>query len=243
MKNMRKNRFIGALLIFAMIFSIFINAGVAYAYASPVRKASILPDFIETSIAIMYQGASSAKIAEIRAEWAEQIAFNQKSATQTDSTVSSQSLSIAYMSTYLRSEDLWGGVTYNPSNVAGTADFNYARFYTPSLNQAAQVVGQLSSPMNGRVNILAKLGPTGAGHTGNYLVVWGSETGADWTWHSIGYAQVTQPYSSPYAVYYYVGTTMTVYSYVTVSAVTTMGPMDVYNDVLADAVYYNFPIY
>lgn len=118
-------------------------------------------------------------------------------------------------------------------NSTPTADLNDARFFTPLEGEAAQVVGQLSSPMNGRVNVLAKLGPTGAGQNGNYLV--------DWTWSSIGYAHVTQPYSqSP--VYYYVGTTSTVYGCVTVSAVTTTGGDDTYNDVLADAVYYNFPI-
>jgi hypothetical protein len=71
-----------------------------------------LPDFIEASIALMYPNASDAKIAEIRAEWAEQIAFNQKSAAQTNGTVlhSSQSLSIAYMSTFIKTEDLWGGL-------------------------------------------------------------------------------------------------------------------------------------
>lgn len=217
---------------------------VLHTHTSPVNKAIVLPDFIEASIALMYPNANDAKIAEIRAEWAEQIAVNQKSAAQTNGKglVSSQMLQIAYMSTFIRTEDLWGGVTYNPTGLVGTGDFNYAQFYTPSLNQAAQVVGQLSSPMNGRVNILAKLGPTGAGHTGNYLVVWGSVTGADWTWHSIGYAQVTQPYSAQYPVYYYVGTTLTTYGYVTVSAVTTMGPLCIYNDVLADAVFYNFPI-
>jgi hypothetical protein len=135
-----------------------------------------------------------------------------------------------------------GRVTYNPTNLVGTANLNYARFYTPLNGEAAQVVGQLSSPMNGRVNVLAKLGPTGAGQNGNYLVVWGSESGADWTWHSIGFAQVTHPYSAQSPVYYYVGTTSAIYGYVTVSAVTTTGGVDTYNDILADCIYFNFPI-
>ena len=173
----------------------------------------------------------------------DQIAFNEKWIAQTNGAVLhySPSRSTAWMGTFIKTEDMWGGITYNPTNLVGTQDLNFARFYTPSPGQAAQVVGQLtSSSATGAVSVLSKLGPTGAGQNGNYIIVWASKTGADWTWHAIGYAHVTTPYSAQYPVWYYVGTATDTYGYVVVCAVSTTGGQVTYNDILADCVYFDY---
>jgi len=40
----------------------------------------ILPDYVEASIAVMYRGASEEKLAEVRAQCAEQITLNEQEA-------------------------------------------------------------------------------------------------------------------------------------------------------------------
>ncbi|MDR2699488.1 MAG: hypothetical protein LBC12_01500 [Nitrososphaerota archaeon] len=147
------------------------------------------------------------------------------------------------MGMFIGTEDLGGGGTTNPTNVVGPADGNFARFYTPSLYRAAQVIGMLSSGVGtGTVKILAKLGPTSVTYSPRNLVsVWASQTGADWTWDRIGGAVVTAVNSGSPS-WYTIGTTLTVYSYVVieVNTLTAASPPSpgavIYNDVLVDCV-------
>ncbi len=150
--------------------------------------SSALPDWLEKQITLMYPNASSTQLDQVRTQVSEQIALNQKRIAETNGAVLNFKLSTitsgSCMSQYLYNEAWNGGVVYNPANLEDLVDYTYAEFYTPNLNQTAAIVGQMSSTnAGGDVYIASKLGPNGAGHTGNIFNVWVSNSSAqygDW---------------------------------------------------------------
>jgi hypothetical protein len=203
---------------------------------------------------MMYPNATESKLAEIRQLWVEQIQLKNQRIAETSNSIltfdpsrvtaqaslnPASTMSTTYrMSTYLWKEEISGGTVTDGAHMTGSQDYSYTRFYTPSLNQGASVAGELSSTHSkGDVYVVGKLGPTGAGHTGNYLIVYGSNSTTDWTWVPIGYSQI-----GTYDSYYYVGNTGSgrVYRYISVGANTMMGSMDVYNDIYGDSVYLTY---
>jgi hypothetical protein len=144
-----------------------------------------------------------------------------------------------YLDWYRESEDLYGGVTCDPANVIGSSDGAFARFYTPNTGQGAAAICRVggTAPSGSVVSLVAKLGPTGWGRTGNYIMVWGSTTGAILgTWDWIGAAQITTPNNTNYPVWYPIGYTDKAYPHITVGTNTMMGPFVVYNDIMVDCV-------
>jgi hypothetical protein len=163
------------------------------------NKKIILPDFVEASISVIYRGASEERLAEVRAQCAEQLAFNEQQAVQRKvaGTKEEQTRAIAYMGTFLRHEDLGGGVSSNRLDILGAADDKFARFYTPAFApyaQAAQIIGLLTThtSLSTAVTVVAKKGPTDSFQSHkNRVSVWASTNGDDWSWDYIGGAVVT----------------------------------------------------
>jgi hypothetical protein len=246
-KKMGKQRW---KLSFAIIFAVIMLASsVAGVQAKVTSSKKALPDFIEASIAMMYPNASDSKLDEIRALWVKQIELKQERIEATNGAVLNfEPLALLSTPSYLiyltKIEPLYGGQVINPNGiVGGSINRDLTRFYTPGLGQGASVAGRLSSNYaSGDVYVVGKLGPTGAGHTGNYLIVWGSNTGADWSWEPIGYTHIVYPYNPPYwmpsSAYHYVGYTSNTYKYAAVGCNTMMGDQCVYNDVMADMLWF-----
>lgn len=217
--------------------------------AKIVASTKALPDYIEASIAMMYQNAPASRLAEVRAEWTAVLELKQQRIIETGGAVLNFQPSLltdtgSYMATYLPPPESFpaGGTQQitNPANTVGLIDYAYTRFYTPGLNQGVGVKGILSNLYSyGDVYVYAKLGPTGAQHTGNLIFVYASNSTADWSWDPIGVNQVTYPYNWPYAAYVYIGHTLGInnYEYVVVCTGTTYPGWE-YNDVLGDMVWF-----
>jgi hypothetical protein len=120
--------------------------------------------------------------------------------------------------------------------MTGLADGAFTRFYTPSSNQGAAVIGKLFPNTGGDVYLTTKLGPNYASGSGNRLIVWGSKTGANGTWTAIGNVAVTSTATN--GAQQYVGYASTTYAYVSVGINTMMGGSVIFNDVMADCVYF-----
>src|SRR5208337_1784319 len=177
-------------------------------------------------------------------QWINQVAINQQhiaSANEVALNVSPLSNSGSYVSLYMPPPELWptGGpesVT-NPGAIVGWPwDDNCARFYTPLSNPAegASVVGEMSSSNSqGYIYVIAKLGPTGLGQNGNYVIMWEYVNGA---WESIGYGRPTATYSM-YPGYVYIGYVTQPFQYTSIGVTTAFGGVDTYNDVDVDCVW------
>jgi hypothetical protein len=236
---------------FAIMFTVIMLAcSVTGVQAKLANNKKALPDFIEASIAMMYPNASDSKLDEIRALWMKQIELKQERMESNNAAVLNLNPSVllsttSYLSYLTKIEPIGGGQVINPNGIVGnTLNQDFTRFYTPGLNQGAGVAGRLSSDYaSGDVYICGKLGPTGAGKTGNYLIVWGSNTGADWSWEPIGYTHIVYPYNPPWympsSAYHYVGYTSNTYKYAAVGCNTMMGEECVYNDVMADMIQFS----
>jgi len=198
----------------------------------------ILPDFIEASIVALYPRYSEEKLAEATANWAEQIAFNEKRIAETENVVlkpDRTQQTTDHLKTFIRAEN-WGcGQVINPTNMIGVSNNrDFTRFLTTGENQHATVVAKLSATTTGDVYVVGKLGSTGAGKNGNYVMVWGSETGVNDTWDYIGHTKITT--TGPELLY--VGTAQKPYLYVTVGCNTYTSRAVTYNDIELDCVYF-----
>lgn len=228
-------------LSFAIIFAAMLFASsLTAAEASVADSKKALPDFIEGSIAMMYPNASESKLAEIRGLWVKQIELREKMIADTNGAVlkfqpSALTSTPSYLTYLTKIEPLYGGQVINPYGIlGGSINYDATRFLTTGLGQGAGIAGKLSSDYAfGQVYVFGKIGPTGPGHVGNYIIVWGSNTGADWSWVPIGYSQL-----STWWAYYYVGYTSTTYKYAAVGCNTMMGDQCVYNDLLADMLWF-----
>ena len=216
--------------MFAMLSSIFIGAATAYVQSSDNNK--VLPDFIEGSIRVMYPDASDEKLAEVRAQWIEQLALNEQRIAETNRAVlkPNPTRGCAYMNTFIRVEDFSGGTTTNPRNVLGISDGSFARFYTPNAGQCATVVATASTATTGDTYVVGYRSSTS---TGQYAIVYGSTSGNAGTWQGIGYAKI----SSTGTNLYFVGYAGTAYSHLAVGCNTYMGGLSTYNDFYLDCVY------
>jgi hypothetical protein len=222
--------------MFAMMSSVFINAATATLAPPLTNNNIVLPDFIEGSIRIMYPDVSEEKLAEVRAQWIEQITLKERLIAETNDAIlkpDPTTRASAHISSVTNTCTSGGGTLTNPSNIAGTSDGKFARFYTPSTDQCATVVGQMSATAAGNYYISAY---RGGSSTGNYVVLWGSASGNGNTWVPIGYAQITSTGTSAY----YVGYASTAYSYVEVVCTTYLGGLATYNDVYIDYVFNNY---
>ena len=152
----------------------------------------------------------------------------------------------SWMSTFIRPETFGGGILYNQYNINGLTDGYFTRFYTPVIGSGASVVGRMSSSTSrGSIYIVAKLGPTGPGHIGNYFIVHVSNN-PDASWQEwingfAGYAQVTAPNSGP-AQNLYIGQAPFTFRYISVGSVVMPdqpipNTLDRYNDVMGDCVW------
>jgi len=225
-------------LMFAMLLSAFTNVATVAAYTPPIDKVIILPDYIEGSIAMMYPDASEELLAQVRAQCAEQMAINEKYKAQLDTTFGNGQTRATASLSAVNIEEINGGHVYDAQNIIGTQNLAYTRFLTTGLNQGASVYGSMTNPSaKGTVSIAAKMGPTGAGQSGNYVIVWGSQTGAlHGTWDYIGKTQI--PTSGPLILY--VGYTTTSYPYIAVGTNTMMGGSVTYNDVMVDCITFTW---
>ncbi|MCW3982660.1 MAG: hypothetical protein NWE96_01530 [Candidatus Bathyarchaeota archaeon] len=208
--------------------------------AATIKSEKVLPDFIEGSIALMYPNATDAKLAEIRGLWIKQIELREKMIADTNGAVlkfqpSALTVNPSYLTYLTKIEPLYGGQVINPNGIlGGSINYDYTRFLTTGLNQGAGIAGRLSYDYSfGQVYVYGKLGPTGPGHTGNYIIVWGSNSGLDWSWEPIGYTQLINSWA-----YHYVGYTSTTYKYAAVGCNTMMGDQCIYNDLLADMLWF-----
>ncbi|MDR0493543.1 MAG: hypothetical protein LBH74_07910 [Nitrososphaerota archaeon] len=226
------------------------------------NKPIILPDYIEASIALRYKGAGTDKIEEVRALWAKQLELNEKQAVQIDAAAMQDKLTRAnaYMGTYIKHEDMGGGVSSNRTNLLGGVDGNFARFYTPSASQAAQIIGELSSTFTtssshtAELNIVAKKGPSSSnppsGVTNyNRVTVWVNETMEDWKWKPVGTTSIiTTPNNATYIQWYRVGTLSIsgTWKNVVVETNTLIGSnppapgATQYNDVMVDCIVFTY---
>lgn len=205
-----------------------------------------------------YQAAqasfNSTQLSQARALWVHQLEVRQEliDAATTNGNNSKTNPEISqdttWVSTFDRTEVGPSGSDsrlYSPTNLLGTPDGNCAEFLTPSSGDVASDVCQMSGNSAGTVNFYGALGPTGAGKTGNYIVIEVSnDLYADmstWIAGFVGYAQVTTNNIALYTV----GMAPEVFNYISVGAVVMEGPpqypfpntQDLYNDVLVDAVY------
>jgi len=209
-------------------------------------KKIILPEFLETTIAVMHRGASEEKLAEVRAQYASQIAFNEKMAAERkDENIQNRQARRSSVYFYALSTDpnnpelINGGTVTSPSNILGTQDLSFTRFLTSGSDQGASVFGALSgtAPSGAAVDVLAKIGSTGAGKFGNIINVHGSEYGGRFDpWYYIGTVCIVTPYAASYPVWYRVGYTEKAFPFITVGTHNFAGLMAEYNDVLVDCV-------
>jgi hypothetical protein len=245
-RKRRKLSFIAVFTFFAVF--LLLTSGFSTIYASSTSTKATLPDFLEKLLITALPDATEEELNHIRAIWIKQIELKEERIAATNGAVlnykPSGSRSASYMSDYLYKEEFGGGRIYNPSNMEGAIDYNFARFYTPDEDQGASIVGNMSNPTStGDVYVVAKLGPTGSGQNGNYVLVYGAydpyeENQTVWLENFIGYAEITYPYSWPGAPYVYIGSTSNEYPSVSVGVTTVMGGECTYNDVLGDIVYF-----
>lgn len=248
MKN-GKSSYIAVFGIFAML--LLLSTSFCAVYANSTTNNVTLPKWVKDFIKASLPNATVAEINQIENHWLNQLILKQKCIASTNGAVLNKPLVAtdtgSYMSQHLWDEQFGGGTVYQDTNIVGLIDYAYTRFYTPDWSQGndggASVIGQLSSASSsGQVYVVSKLGPTGAGQNGNYVIVYGSnnpygESQSEWLANEIGYAQVTTPNDYTNAPYVFVGTTSNTYSYVCVGCV-TMGGSCTYNDVLADCVWF-----
>jgi hypothetical protein len=236
---------------------------------------SIVPDFIWDAILEFNPNASSAEIAKIRAMTITQFTFNQKRITDTNGAIlnpnsphnyhegatdrlsiadniqepgyTSMSQSFAYMSEYLRPEiDGPGASLTDPTYLVGLMDGQGARLYTPNPGSHVAIVGAMSfSTIGADVYLTAKLGPTAAGHIGNYVVVWGcwyddQTNPPPIIWVPIGFSKIT---TSDYGWYYIASASTFDLNDIEVNVISRMNPtggppggIDPYNDIYVDSI-------
>ncbi|MEM4504910.1 MAG: hypothetical protein QXE94_02445 [Candidatus Bathyarchaeia archaeon] len=234
----RKSLFIIVFIVFLLLATNFSST-----HAEPTTNTP-LPDFLEKILILLHPNASSAELDQIRIQWANQLRLNQERIKSTNGAVLHPStlagsaclLSVIYSYTY------GTGAVYNPNAIVGWIDYNFARLYTPNLDDEAFMIGQMSSAnAGGDVYFVSKLGPTTVGKenmAGNYLIGFVSNDpyAPMEQWIFIGYAKITWPYYWPKAPYVYIGTASQTFSYIAVCA-WAAGGLDPYNDVLVDCVY------
>ncbi|MCL2288117.1 MAG: hypothetical protein FWC33_02910 [Candidatus Bathyarchaeota archaeon] len=192
-----------------------------------MSKKHILSDFIEASIVSMNLNASEAELEKIRAECAEQLAINEKHRPKTDhidlKTFRARP-SNDYMASFSGTTTSGNGSVLSPQNVAGGANGNSAWFqasYVSGVSATAYVRGPLTGggAATGSIYVATWLGSSGSALTGNYVLVWGSNSSASGPWTSLGQVQVTS--TTPTAKY--VGYTSSTWAYVMVGTATMGG--------------------
>ena len=75
------------------------------------------------------------------------------------------------MQTFIGTQTSGGGYVTNPTNLQRAPDGNFAGFRCLSVGQTTNAYRRLTSnTAHGTVYVKTKLGPTGAGKTGNYVM-------------------------------------------------------------------------
>jgi hypothetical protein len=193
------------------------------------------------------------RLKRLRVLCAKQIELNEKhAATQKDETIITRSTFVNLCS-IVRTEDLGGGATSNASNILGSNNNTYARLYTPSSSQAAQIVAQTCNDYaTGEVSVRVKKGPSSSnppsGVTNyNRVSVWVSNSGNDWDWTYIGTTSIiTTANSASSSVKYVAGTTTGHWKYavVEVNTFTSSSPpapgATQFNDVMVDSLEFMY---
>ncbi len=233
------------------------NSSLSAAVTSLLDTNPKLPDFLEKYLESICQG-NSTKLNEVRNIWLNQIAIKQERVCNTDGAVLSPNTealsknsvhdsgtpSDSYLSNMLWTEPFGGGSITDPHNVEGYRDYYYTRLLAPYNASGASVVGEMSLHSTGDFYVPAKLGPTGAQHVGDYLILMGcnypSAPLQEWVYGFIGYVQISCPNSEFDAPYVYVGYTSNVYKYITAGTVImNISSTNSYSDILVDAVWAN----
>lgn len=188
---------------------------------------------------MMYPNATDSQLAEIRAQWAEQIRLKEARIVETNGAVLNVQPSItrgtSCITSIVKEEPLQGGQLTGASYIIGVEDNLYTRFLTTGPNQGSGLSAKLSGiNASGDVYVRAKYGQTGAGKQ-NYIIVWGGNSTIDWNWVPIGYTQI----SSSSADYYYIGPVGAgkAYNYTSIGTNSMMNIYD-YNDVMVDWVWF-----
>lgn len=246
-----------SIVLTALLLSMFLISNLSFstAYPSSEENVTALPDFLERLLTMLLPNANSSTLDRIRELWINQLALKRERVEVTNVAKSSSSQSLdysvtGYITDVLRVEEVYYGTVTGSGNIVGYADDAFARLYAPYYNpyneyerSHAAVVGELSNPYaNGDVYVTAKLGPTGYGQNGNYIMVMGSNDPdaslEEWCEGFIGYAEITYPYNQPGSENAYIGYTENTYAYVTVGVV-NMGGDCTYNDVMIDGITFS----
>lgn len=239
MVESKKNKTVTFSLITLSTVLLLLTSNFSITSASPAINTP-LPDFLEKILLLLHPNASLTELNQIRLQWANQIRLNQERITSTNGAVQhfSPMTGSSYLSSVVYTYMYGTGAVYNPNAIVGLIDYNFARLYTPNLDDEAFIIGQMTSANAGDVYFVSKLGPTGAQHTGNYLIGFGSNDpyAPMGQWNFIGYAQITWPYYWPKAPYVYIGTASQTFRYIAVCA-WAAGGLDPYNDVLVDCIW------
>jgi hypothetical protein len=236
-----------------LIAIILVAANVNSVCANVSVKQKALPSFLESYL--LYQCAQanldSTEINEMRAIWINQLEKRQDrlNAMMNTGLVEESTVNSAldypftnWIDSVDRTEPWGGGVIYNEYSVIGEEDGLFAELYTPVTGAGASIVGTMNIPSGGDVFAFAELGPTGAQHVGNYLVVEVAHdlhaSMGEWIAGFVGYAHIMDPWGG-YGGNYYIGPAPYVFSYITVGAnvMPPPNPLDPYNDVMVDSVW------
>jgi hypothetical protein len=193
----------------------------------------------------------------MRALWIERLAQNQQHIQSDYAGIAQKEINQNdfynypdYMFDFWKVEGIAGGYVSNSLNVFGQPDGNFAEICTPYDNQAATIVGEMSSLTGtGTIHVYATLTQAGWNyyndinsnhyHYGNYVMVEIDNTSPDddylgWMEGFVGYAQVTSMNEVDYYNFY----AETPFRYIAIGTI-SMGGTDSYNDFLVDAVNTN----
>lgn len=178
---MRKRISVSITVLTIVTISVMLNSNLITAYASSTDYDEDKYYWLDAAIAARYPNATAKKLAEVKAQALRQLEINEKKIADTNGAIlknpPATTKSSSYMADYLYPECNNGGAVYNPTYLEGENDPYYTQFYTPNLNQTANVVGEMtSSTSHGDVYIVAKQGPTGDGEDGDVLILWGSNS-------------------------------------------------------------------
>ncbi len=259
-----------AILAAFILLAVTINSAAATTLMQNNTLPSALPNFLESYLE--YQAAeahlTSSQIIQMRALWTQQLALNQElidsaygNSAENGVVISGVSPAFtdypSYMLEFCRTETPGTGQVYNPLNVFGQPDGNYAELYTPNSGDGASIVGEMSgSVSDGFIHVCAALTQQGYqfeqnnGGDGNYVMIEVDNSSASdplWVWMEgfIGYAHIVSTSENDYIVGGVNDARFTTgFKYIDIGAMVMPGPptyplpntKDQFNDIYVDSV-------